>query len=315
MSDLKIPFLYTPAFKRHGFSDGHPESPLRVEAIVRFLASGPLAPRLETVEPRAASFEELLLVHTEDYLLRLEEACLQGLSSIDGPDNEISPDSFEVARLAAGAALKAVDLVEKGYPLALCPVRPPGHHALPGRALGFCLLNNVALAARYWQENFGRRLLILDWDAHHGNGIQEVFYEDPQVFYVSLHEDPQQSFPGTGFPEERGQGAGEGYTLNVPLPLESGDLEILRLFEKIVEPAVEGFSPEGIVLACGFDGHREDDFSFLNLSTQVFEELSCRVRGWQRKFGAPVISVLEGGYHLPSLAASYEAHLCGLLGK
>ncbi len=214
----KTPLLYTSAFKRHGFSDGHPESPLRVEAIVRFLASGPLAAHLETVEPRPASFDELLLVHAEEYLLRLEEACLQGLSFIDDPDNEISFDSFETARLAAGAALKAVDLVEKGAPVALCPVRPPGHHATRHRALGFCLLNNAALAARYWQENFGRRVLVLDWDAHHGNGIQEAFYEDPQVLYVSLHEDPAQSFPGTGFAEERGRGAGEGYTLNVPSP-------------------------------------------------------------------------------------------------
>ncbi len=312
----KIPLVYTPDFKKHGLFGNHPESPLRVEAIIRFLSSGSLRPDLEILEPRPASFEHLLLIHEEEYLLRLEEACLRGLSSIDGPDNQISFDSFEVARLAAGAVLEAVELIEnRGRSFVFCPVRPPGHHACRGKAMGFCLLNNVAIGARYWQKNYGRRILILDWDAHHGNGLQEAFYEDPEVFYVSLHEHPARSFPGTGWPEEKGKGAGRGYNLNLPLPLESGDQLFLKLLTEVVEPQVKAFAPQGILLACGFDAHREDDFSFLNLSTAGFGQLSAVVRRWSLALEAPVISVLEGGYHLPSLVAAYETHLRGLTGK
>ncbi len=315
MAKKSLPVIYTPDFKRHRTSPQHPENPLRVEAIWRFLETGPLSPYLRIVEPKEAPFEWLTQVHDPHYVMRLEEACLKGHPHIYGPDNEISFDSFEVAKLAAGAVLVAVDLVEKeGETLVFCPVRPPGHHAEKDRALGFCLFNNVAVGARYWQKTYRRRLLILDWDAHHGNGIQHAFYENDSVFYVSLHENPRLSFPGTGLAEERGAGAGEGYTLNIPMPLESGDAEYLKAFQAQVDPAVRAFAPEGIMIAAGFDAHRDDDMSFLNLTTRGFAAMSAYVREWSRIFKAPVISVLEGGYELKSLVASVETHLKVLLG-
>ncbi len=309
-----LPIVYSSDFKRHLTSPKHPEQPLRVEAIVRFLEHGPLGSLLEIVPPEEAPFEWLTEIHDPNYIFRLEEACLRGKSYICGTDNEICYDSFEVAKLAAGAVLKAVELVEgQGHQVVFCPVRPPGHHAERTRALGFCFFNNVAIGARYWQKNYGRRVLILDWDAHHGNGIQSAFYDEAEVFYISLHENPRLSFPGTGTAEERGVGRGEGYTLNIPMPLDSGDVAYEEAFRTVVDPAVQKFAPEGIILAAGFDGHRDDDMSFLNLTTGGFAVMSEYVRQWSQTFEAPVISVLEGGYDLESLVASVETHLRVLL--
>lgn len=308
-----IPVVYSPEFKFHRPSPEHPEGLWRAEAIVRYLQSGPLRDRIDLIEPEIAPFEILTLVHDPHYLLRFEEACLRGRSYIDGKDNEISFDSYEVARLAAGAVIKAVDLVLEGQKLVFCPVRPPGHHALRERAMGFCFLNNVAIGAKYWQRRRSLRILILDWDAHHGNGIQEAFYEDPSVFYISLHENPRLSFPGTGFAEERGRGPGEGFNLNLPVPLGEGDAFYLETFEKIITPVVESFRPQGIILAAGFDAHQEDDMSFLSLTTEGFGQLSAFLRRWSLSFNAPVISVLEGGYHPEALVTSAESHLLSLV--
>ena len=310
---MKINLFYTEDFKRHRPEPTHPESPLRAEAIYKFLLSGPLKEEIETQTPRTATFEELSLVHEKDHLLAFEEACLRGRSTFGGSDNQISFDTFEVARLAAGAALTAVDLACRGEKISFCPVRPPGHHALPNRALGFCFLNNCALAARYWLSRYGAtRLAILDWDAHHGNGIQEIFYEDPRVLYVSLHEDPRQSFPGTGRPEERGAGPGEGYNFNFPLPPGAGDEKCLEIFEQEIMPLLEDFSPAGLIIACGFDAHRDDELSFLNFTSQAFYEMSKRLGGFARAKDISVISLLEGGYELEALVVCAERHLQGL---
>ena len=306
---MSLHLIYTPRFKEHRTSPEHPEGPWRAEAIVKYLKVGPLKDEICLLEPDLASFEILTLVHEPHYLLRFEEACLKGLSTFDGQDNEICFESYEISRLAAGAVIKAVDLALKGENLIFCPVRPPGHHAEKQHALGFCFLNNVAIGARYWQSQGADRLLILDWDAHHGNGIQNTFYEEASVFYLSLHEDPRFSFPGTGYPEETGKGAGKGYNLNVALPLGSDDKVYLQAFEEIVEPAVNSFKPQGILLAAGFDAHQDDDMSFMNLSTQGFEAMSQHIRQWSKTFDAPIISVLEGGYNPRSLLASVEAHL------
>ncbi len=294
----------------HLTSPGHPDQPLRVEAIVRFLESGDLKPFIKIIPPEEAPFSWIKEVHDLDYIMRLEEACLRGKSYICGRDNEISFDSFSVARLAAGAVIKAVDLVEReGYQLVFCPVRPPGHHAERDRAMGFCFLNNIAIGAKYWQKSYNRRIVILDWDAHHGNGIQNAFYKEAEVFYISLHENPSYSFPGTGFAEEKGEGIGVGYNLNIPMSLNSGNIEYLKAFQTIVDPAVRSFAPQGIIIAAGFDSHRDDDMSFLNLTTAGFAIMSEYVRKWSEAFSAPVISVLEGGYELESLVASVETHL------
>ena len=311
---MKINLFYSEEFKRHQTDPYHPESPLRTEAIYKFLLNGPLKEEIVIRKPRKASFEELCLVHTRDYLLSFEEFCLQGKSTFGGPDNQICFDTFEVASLAAGAGLEAVDLLQKGEKFAFSVVRPPGHHALPERALGFCFLNNCALAARYWISRYGvRKIAILDWDAHHGNGIQEIFYEDPQVLYISLHEHPARNFPGTGFPEEKGAGKGKGYNFNFPLPPEAKDDTYLGIFESQVLPLLEKFSPDGIIIACGFDAHRDDDLSFLNLTSWAFYQMSFKLGEISAGLEAPVLSILEGGYDLEALVVCAERHLAGLL--
>ncbi len=311
---MKIHIFYSEDFKRHRPEPSHPENPLRVEAVYKFLLSGPLKDLLVSHRPREATFEELSLVHTKEYLLALEEACLKGKPSFGGPDNQISFDTFEVARLAAGAVCEAVALAAQGEKLIFCPVRPPGHHALPGRAMGFCFVNNCALAAKYWLVNHGaRKLAILDWDAHHGNGIQEIFYEDPSVLYLSIHEDPHSSFPGTGFPEERGAGEGLGSNFNFPLPPGTGDKEVLELFEEEVLPLLAEFSPEGLIIACGFDAHRDDDLSLFNFTSRAFYEMSQKLGAFAGELNIPIVSVLEGGYELEALVVCAERHLTGLL--
>ncbi len=310
----KLPVIYTEDFLRHLTSPHHPESPKRLEAILDVLKRGELGNLLEIVSPEPASFDWLTQIHDPYYIIRLEEYCLRGRSHICGTDNEICYDSFEVAKLAAGAVIKAVDLAEKGVQVIFCPVRPPGHHAERTLAMGFCLFNNVAIGANYWQKSYQKRILILDWDAHHGNGIQNAFYANDQVFYISIHENPRLSFPGTGYAEERGEGPGEGYTLNIPLPLDSGDVAYIEVFEDLIDSAVKSFQPEGIIIAAGFDAHRDDDMSFMNLTTAGFAEMTEFVRYWSGSFKAPVISVLEGGYELESLTASVETHLKVLLG-
>ncbi len=303
-----------PRYQEHDTGSQHPENPSRVEAIRQRLRSGPLKDRLLVRESAPASRAQCLAVHDESYLFRLEESCLMGLTAIDHPDNQIGYDSFEVALLAAGGGIAAIDLLERGEPGAAFSLnRPPGHHAESYRALGFCLLNNVAIAARHWQSAHGRRrILILDWDAHHGNGIQNIFLNDPEVFYISIHEHPTFSFPGTGFAEENGAKAGQGLTLNIPLPPGAGDREALEALECLVAPALAAFKPQALLVAAGFDGHADDDMSGLLYSTGLYGRLGIMTKRWGQACEGRVVSILEGGYHLESLAASVEAYLLGL---
>lgn len=249
--------------------------------------------------------------------MRFEEAALSGRSWLDDRDNQIGESSFHVALLAASAGPTGVDLIEQGRgEMAFCAVRPPGHHAERGRALGFCFFNNAVITARHWRQVHGRRrILILDFDAHHGNGIQKAFEADPDCFYVSLHEHPIFSFPGTGFAEEAGIGAGEGATLNIPLPPGARDDTVIEALEKKIEPSVAAFRPEAVVVAAGFDGHILDDMSGLGYSTGLYRRLGRSVAGWARSCcGGRVLTLLEGGYHLRALADGVESYLLGLAG-
>ncbi len=220
----------------------------------------------------AAERKWLLKVHDENYLLRLEEAALSGKTWLAHPDNQMSYETYEVALLAAGAGLTGIDLLEREKRgRVFCAVRPPGHHAERALPLGFCFLNNIATAARYWQEKYGRRkIAVFDFDAHHGNGIQAIFEEDPDVFYTSIHEHPTFSFPGTGYAEERGSGAGLGATLNVPLLPGNGDELFKKELLRTIEPALLDFQPEALLVAAGFDGHQLDDMSGLAYSTELY---------------------------------------------
>ena len=294
----------------------HPEVPGRVAAIHQRLKQGHLAPLMTLLEPKPLDRAKILAVHDESYLFRLEEACLMGLTSIDHSDNQISYESFDVALLSAAGGTTAIDLVENGEASAVfCSVRPPGHHAERSTALGFCFLNNVAIAARYWQKTYGRqKIFIIDWDAHHGNGIQSAFENDPDVFYASIHEHPTFSFPGTGYADEHGHGPGVGTTLNVPLPPGAGDEMLLDAIQHKIAEAFAAFQPEALVVAAGFDGHREDDMSGLSYSTGVYEKVGTIMQQWGQRCQGRVVSVLEGGYHLDALAASVEAYLTGFTG-
>ncbi|NMX24149.1 histone deacetylase [Dissulfurirhabdus thermomarina] len=298
----------------HDTGPDHPEAPARVAAILDRLAAGPLSGVLRRVRPRRAGVEDLLAVHDEGYLLRFEEACLSGASYLDHTDNRLCYDSYEAALVAAGAGLTGVDLIEGNVsPLVFCAVRPPGHHAERAMPLGFCFLNNAAVAAAYWRRHHGRRIFIFDFDAHHGNGIQEAFDEEPDVFYSSIHEHPTYSFPGTGYAEDRGTGPGRGATLNVPLPPGAGAADVARALESQVGPAVAAFRPDAFLVAAGFDGHAADDMSGLAYDTGLFGTLGLHVAAWAARWaGGRVLCLLEGGYHLEALAAGAEAFLAGL---
>jgi acetoin utilization deacetylase AcuC-like enzyme len=218
---------------------------------------------------------------------------------------------------AAGAVCAAVDgVIDGSFKQAFCAVRPPGHHAEPTRPFGFCFFNNRVIAARYWQKHYGRRrICVLDFDAHHGNGIQTAFEEDADVLYVSIHEHPSFSYPGTGWAEERGLGPGRGTLLNIPLPPGSRDDQVLEALDRDVFAALEAFRPEAMVIAAGFDAHLEDDMSGLAYSTELYGRIGSRLAAWSESFcPGRLLHILEGGYHLPVLGDCVETYLKGLAG-
>lgn len=294
----------------------HPEDPERLQVITAGLASSHLADIIDIVSPRPAQRSELMTFHPESWLFRFEEAVLSGRTYIDHPDNQIGYESYNIAVLSAGAGLTAVDLVEKDSGrIFFCATRPPGHHAEPTQPYGFCFFNNCVIAARYWQQTHGRqRICVLDFDAHHGNGIQTAFEEDGDTLYISIHEHPSFSYPGTGWAEEHGSGPGRGTILNVPITPGGGDDQILAALDGAVISLLEQFEPEAMIIAAGFDAHRLDDMSGLNYSTALYGQVGRRIASWGEQFcSGRLVSILEGGYHLPVLAESVEAYLNGLL--
>jgi acetoin utilization deacetylase AcuC-like enzyme len=310
-----IHVVYDPFFLRHDTGgDDHPESPARLLTLIDRFNNCAFTDKIQFVPPRKDTHEWILAVHRSEYLNRFEEASLSGRSYIDHPDNQICYDSYAVAMLATGSGPAAIDCIENGEGTAFCCVRPPGHHAEQSMALGFCFLNNCAIAARYWQKRYGRKkLLIFDFDAHHGNGIQTCFEEDPDVFYISIHEHPTFSFPGTGYAEDKGIGAGTGTTLNISLPPGSKDSAVQKAIAAKIAPAVEEFKPEAIIVAAGFDGHVHDDMSGLAYSTALFGELAAWAASWAKTHcQAKILTILEGGYHLESLADGVETYLSRL---
>lgn len=310
-----ITIIDSPRYEAHDTGDEHPETPERSRVIRERLKKSPLAPRLTVAAPRPAPREWLTAIHDEAYLFRFEESALAGRTYMGHPDNQLCFESYDIAVLAAGGGLAGIDLIENNEAdLVFCTVRPPGHHAERSCALGFCFLNNVALAANYWRRNYHKaRIFILDFDAHHGNGIQAAFEDEPAIFYASLHEHPTYSFPGTGYAEETGVEAGKGSTLNIPLPPGADDAMVMQAVEERIGPALTQFRPEAIIVAAGFDGHGLDDMSGLNYSTILYGRLGARIKTWADEFcRGRVLSILEGGYHLESLAAGVEAYLAGL---
>jgi len=310
----KTGLVYDPRYLEHDMGMGHPESPNRLRAIMQQLEQSGTMAQVTRIEPRMAEDEWITRVHTAAYLASLKQhAPTNGRVSLD-PDTSMSPGSLTAAYLAAGGALAGIDaMMAKQVDHVFCAVRPPGHHAEANRAMGFCLLNNVAIAARYAQKKHGlSRVLIVDWDVHHGNGTQHIFEDDPSVLFFSTHQFPH--YPGTGRESERGRGAGEGYTINVPMEAGEGDDEYRAIFRKVLVPAAEEFKPELVIISAGFDAHKDDPLASMGLTEAGYAELTGIVAGIAKTYAqGRILSSLEGGYNLTALAASVDAHVRGLL--
>ena len=306
--------VYHPAYLEHDMGMGHPESPNRLRAIMQQLEQSGTLAKVTRIEPRKVEDEWITQVHSIAYLARLkDQAPVGGRVSLD-PDTSMSPGSLTAAYLAVGGVLAAVDAIMAGQvEHVFCAVRPPGHHAEAGRAMGFCLFNNVAIAARYVQRKYGvTRVLIVDWDVHHGNGTQHSFEDDPSVLFFSTHQYPH--YPGTGRASERGTGAGEGLTINVPMEAGEGDDEYRAIFHKTLVPAADKFKPEFVIISAGFDAHKDDPLASMGLTEQGYAELTGIVSSIAARHAqGRIISSLEGGYNLTALAASVDAHITALL--
>jgi acetoin utilization deacetylase AcuC-like enzyme len=304
-------FIYHEDYLKHKTGFMHPEHEGRLIAIIDHLKKSDLWDKLLHITPSPADTKWILKVHTADYLKSVREKCERGVEVLDREgDTHVCRESYAVALLAVGGVLAATDAVVSGEAKnAFCAVRPPGHHAESTRAMGFCLFNNVAVGARYAQVQYGlNRVAIVDWDVHHGNGTQEIFYEDPSVLYISTHQYP--FYPGTGSASDRGTRAGEGFTLNIPLRAETDGEEYVELFKEKILPALEEFKPNFLFISAGFDAHKDDPLAGLLLDESAYAEITRMLVGATENFcDGRIVSVLEGGYDLKALPRCVEAHL------
>ena len=309
----RVGFYDDPVFGQHDAGPGHPERPERLEAVRRGLREGNLLEDLVPLPPRPATREELLRVHAGAHVDRVASAA--GKPVRLDPDTAMGPRSWDAATRASGAVVDAVDKVLDGaLDRAFCSVRPPGHHATPQRAMGFCLLNNVAVGAAAALARGLRRVAVIDFDVHHGNGTQEAFWRDPRVLFVSSHQFPY--YPGTGALDEVGEGEGRGFTVNLPMPAGLGDGEYRRAYREIVEPIGRAYDPELVLVSAGFDAHRDDPLGGMALSAAGFAELMdvCLAVASGAARGR-LVAVLEGGYDLDGITEASAAVVGRMLGR
>ncbi|MEE4241627.1 MAG: histone deacetylase [Desulfopila sp.] len=308
----KTGFVYDKRYRMHTTFNGHPECSYRLDAILDGLRESGLLEKLLPVVAEPAQQRWIEAVHNIKYIVRFEEACLMGLPDFDHPDNSICRETYDIALLAAGGVLKAIDAMMEGkIDNAFCAVRPPGHHAETDKAMGFCYFNNVAIGARYLQQQWGiKKVGIIDFDVHHGNGTQQIFENDDTVFYYSIHEHPSFAYPGTGREFETGSARGTGYTLNTPILPGRGDMDYRKKLTTDMVPAIKKFEPEVVLLSAGFDAHSADLMSGINLTTEGYKFVSETIINIVNKYaGGRVISVLEGGYNLDVLPVLVADHI------
>jgi acetoin utilization deacetylase AcuC-like enzyme len=314
MTTSQTGLVWEPRCQRHQPGVGHPESPRRLDAIRGGLEREGLWDRCLPLPARPAAETELLRCHTPAYLATVKADIAAGRSDLSTGDTALSAHSEEAARLAAGGALVAVEAVVAGRVRnAFVAVRPPGHHASGAEGMGFCIYNSVALAARHAQAMCGcERVLIVDWDVHHGNGTQTIFWRDPSVLVLSVHQSPL--YPGSGAASEQGEGPGRGSTINCPLPPGSGGKEVMEALRVHLEPAAEAFRPSLVLVSAGFDGMRGDPLADFQLRATDVADLTALVKGIAgRHAEGRLVSVLEGGYRLDNLAEGVAAHVGELL--
>jgi len=310
---MKVGYVYHPVYLKHDTGQ-HIENAGRLEAVISHLEQSGLKEQLELIEPRAASVAELSLVHDRQYVAHIQDMAQKGGGWLD-LDTVMSAGSYQAAAYAAGGVISATEAVMAGMVgSAFALVRPPGHHATHRQAMGFCLFNNVAIAAQYALAKYElERVLIVDFDVHHGNGTQEAFYDNPQVLYISTHQSP--FYPGTGSVAETGGGVAQGSTVNIPLPAGCGDAEYQTVFQQVIAPAARRFQPQLILVSAGYDAHWTDGLAGMQVSVTGFARMIEIIKGLADELcrGRLVFS-LEGGYNLDTLSASIAATFKVLLG-
>ena len=311
---MSVGYVYDPIYLKHDTGQ-HVEVAARLEAIISHLEKTGLKTQLTLIEPHPATVEEIALVHQREYIKEIEEKAASGGGWLD-PDTVMSAGSYEAALYAAGGLIRAVETVMGGeVASAFALVRPPGHHATSRQAKGFCIFNNIAIATRYALAEYNlERILIIDFDVHHGNGTQDAFYDSPQVMYISTHEYP--FYPGTGSIDETGGGAAEGTNINIPLPAGCGDAEYLKVFEQIIVPAGRWFNPQLILVSAGYDLHWADPLAMMQVSVTGLGQMVEIIKGLADELcSGRLVFTLEGGYELNALAASIKATFDTLLGN
>ena len=312
---LPTGLVYHPDYLKHNADQNHPESKERLSKLIEHLEKNGFLSKLKRVEPYIPSIKWLEKVHTADYIKMVEAVCQSGGGMLD-PDTPVGPESYRIALLAAGGVMAAVDAVMgKKVKNAFCALRPPGHHAERDKGMGFCIFNNVAVACKYVQNKYRiKKVLIIDWDVHHGNGTQNAFWTDPSVFYISVHQFP--FYPGSGSENEVGEDEGNEFTFNLPMFAGSGDVEYVEAFESILYPMAYKFDPDFIFISAGFDAHKDDPLAQINLTEAGYKRMTEVVtRLADECCDNRLVSILEGGYNSQSLASSVEEHLLVLMNK
>ncbi len=314
----KTGLLYDARYMLHETGPYHPETPERLRAIYKGIEEGGLLPHLARVQATPADMKWIEMVHGKNYIAAFGDACVAGKRQFIYPDNQMCADSYDTAMLAVGGVIEATRRVMEGeLDNAFCAVRPPGHHAEVDEAMGFCYFNNIAIAARYVRSEWNiKRVGIVDFDVHHGNGTQHIFEKDPSVFYYSIHEHPSFAFPGTGREFETGTGLGNGFTKNTPALPGHDDKAYKKFLERDLFPVFATYRPEVILVSTGFDAHVDDDMSDISLSTEGFSWIMEQIVAMAEKYAkGRLISILEGGYSLERLPELAKNHVEILLAK